>query len=283
MPLNRIHHLRSASTRFRAKEQGYSLLALVIALAVFSIYLTMSVTNFQAERQQEQELELIQRGNSIAEAIARYNNSGRLGQLNPGGLFVTKLEDLAKGVDINGRLVHFLRPSALRDPMANGREWRALRVGDPLLNRYLQEWAAYYRQRIPDNYRVLVNPIDFKDDEDDEDEDEDDETTDSDDEDEDDEDDEDEDVSSSGGTSTTGETSDGTNQSAFGVDQERLPIVGVVSTSRKQAFQRQNGRDKRYDEFVFIYLPAPQLVREVPAFQDETSDQPSSQSPQNQQ
>ncbi len=226
----------------RTRQRGYSLLALIVALAVLAILITMKADNAAAMRQRELEIEFIHRGTAVAEAIARYNNGGvRLAPLNPGGRFPQKLEDLVKGDFISGRKVYYLRPSAAKDPLNGDQEWRPLRVGDPLLRKFLNEWAAANLQPIPTNYLTLTNAAEFIDDED--------------------EDDEETDQAGEGAA-----VKNNGNQQVSGAPT--LPIVGVVGTSPKQTFTRQFGKDKRYSEWVFLYMPPvqPQII--VPEIQN---------------
>lgn len=236
---------RTTSLARSHTERGYSLLALIVALAVLAILITMKADNSAAMRQRELEIEFLHRGEAVAVAIARYNNGGvRLAPLNPGGRFPQKLEDLVKGDFISGRKVFYLRPSAAKDPLNGDQEWRPLRVGDPLLRRYLNEWAAANLQPIPVNYMTLTNAAEFIDDEDDED---------------------DEDTEDGQGTVVKNQDTTG---SGSVTAAPTLPIVGVVGTSPKQAFTRQFGKDKRYNEWVFIYMPPVQPQYIVPETQN---------------
>src|SRR5688572_16202429 len=71
--------------RPRPQEAGYSLLALIIAIAALAIMLAGSLNTFHAETMREKEIEFIFRGEEVAKAIARYNNGGRLQPLRLGG------------------------------------------------------------------------------------------------------------------------------------------------------------------------------------------------------
>lgn len=201
---------------------------LVFALAAMAIFLTMTADTREAERQREREAEFLARGCAVARAIARYNNAGRLAPLNPGAPFPLKLSDLTKEVNINGVRMHLLRPSAINDPFT-GREWRVVRIGDPLVKRYLERWSSFTGQPVPANYVALTasalaqgsfggdfDPLGQ--------------------------------APPSGGVSELPDDDD----AGFAATR---PIVGVVGRSPKPAFTRLLGEDITYDEWLFMYGP----------------------------
>ncbi|OYT69832.1 MAG: hypothetical protein CFK52_12800 [Chloracidobacterium sp. CP2_5A] len=216
---------RRGDRRFaRRRERGYMLLFLIFALAVMVILLTMTADTSQAERQREREAEFIVRGCAVARAIARYNNAGRIAPLNPSAPFPLKLSDLTKEVNINGLRLRLLRPSAISDPFT-GSEWRAVRIGDPLIRRYLERWSSFTGQPVPANYVALTASAlaqgsfggDFD---------------------------------PLGGSSTSEPLDDDDDGFA-----SQRPIVGVVGSSPKPAFTTLFGEDVTYDEWLFIYGP----------------------------
>ncbi|MCS7079816.1 MAG: hypothetical protein NZ585_07170 [Chloracidobacterium sp.] len=204
------------------------LLFLIFALAAMAVFLTMAADTREAERQREREAEFIARGCAVARAIARYNNAGRIAPLNPGAPFPLKLSDLTKEVNINGVRMRLLRPSAVNDPFT-GREWRVVRIGDPLIKRYLERWSAFTRQPVPANYVALTasvlpqgsfggdfNPL---------------------------------------GGKPSGEASEPLDDDDDDSFVAGRPIVGVVGRSPKPAFTTLLGEDVTYDEWLFIYGP----------------------------
>lgn len=205
------------------------LLFLIFALAAMAVSLTMTADTREAERRREREAEFIARGCAVARAIARYNNAGRIAPLNPGAPFPLKLSDLTKEVNVNGVRLRLLRPSAVNDPFT-GREWRAVRVGDPLIRRYLERWSAFTGQPVPANYVALTASVlaqgsfggDFD--------------------------------PLGGGRSSGGasEPPDDDDDDGFAASR---PIVGVVGRSPKPAFTSLMGEDVTYDEWLFMYGP----------------------------
>ncbi|MCS6884872.1 MAG: hypothetical protein RMM17_00310 [Acidobacteriota bacterium] len=205
----------SLKSRF---ERGYSLLALMMAVAVLSVWLASQVDTYVVDIKREKEEEMIFRGNEIARAIARYNNAGRLAQLRPGPLPM-KLEDLTKVTQISGVKQVYLRPYALVNPLEKDGKWRPVRVGDPLLAEYFQNWAAYNSQVVPQEYLMLAGGMNLQ--------------------------------------LPVGEAQPEDNSWRFSLDDEldSRPIVGVVSYSKAQAYRRLFGKDVTYDKMLFIYMP----------------------------
>jgi len=221
-PFNQFSH-----PRHRHQERGYMLLFLIFALAAMSILLTMTTDTSQIERQREREAEFIVRGCAVAKAIARYNNAGRIAPLNPGAPLPLTLSDLTKEVNINGQRLRLLRPSALRDPFT-GTEWRVVRIGDPLIRRYLERWSSFTGQPVPANYLALTASVlpqggfggDFN---------------------------------PAGGAFSGPLPQDGDGDDDDFAD--RRPIVGVAGRTPKPAFTTLFGKDVTYDEWLFMYGP----------------------------
>ncbi|MFQ3583294.1 MAG: hypothetical protein SNJ67_12865 [Chloracidobacterium sp.] len=209
--------------RRRRPERGYLLLFFIFALAAMMIVLTLTADTREAERQREREAEFIARGCAVARAIARYNNAGRIAPLNPGTPFPLKLRDLTKEVNINGLRMRLLRPSAINDPFT-GREWRVVRIGDPLVRRYLERWSAFTGQPVPANYVALTAS-----------------------------------VLNQGGFGGNFDPLGGASEPGEDDDDDGFasprPIVGVVGRLPKPAFTALFGEDVTYDEWLFMYGP----------------------------
>lgn len=213
-------------------ENGYTLLALIITIAVLSIWLTSHVDTYVVDIRREKEEEFITRGNEIARAIARYNNAGRLAPLRPGPLPL-KLEELGKVTEINGVKQRFLRPYALVDPLEKEGKWRPVRAGDPLIAEYFQNWAAYNSQVIPQEYLFLAGGIN---------------------------------TNSQNPAGSEDKSESGSQQQSqwnFSLDtddEDSRPIVGVVSYNKADAYRRLFGKDVTYDKWLFIYMPPVQRL-----------------------
>lgn len=146
----------------QAGERGWALLGLLLALGVMSIVLASSIVpNVQMQVQRDKELEMMYRGEQMAQGIARYYNGGALRGIQllrrpPYGylLDLTKLRD---GVTIGVNERKFVRPSALIDPISNS-EWEPVRARDPRIMPFLQAWAAATLLPIPNEYLLLAGP-----------------------------------------------------------------------------------------------------------------------------
>jgi type II secretory pathway pseudopilin PulG len=101
----------------RRGEAGYSLVALLAAIAVMMIMLGAAMPSWRYVMRNDAEEELLSRGGQIADAIARY-------QRRHGNALPPSLEVLVQQ--------RFLR-RAYKDPMTKHGRWRLLRPGDAVL------------------------------------------------------------------------------------------------------------------------------------------------------
>ncbi len=101
----------------RRGEAGYSLVALLAAIAVMMILLSAAMPSWRYVMRNDAEEELLSRGGQIADAIARY-------QRRHGNALPPSLEVLVQQ--------RFLR-RAFKDPMTKHGRWRLLRPGDGVL------------------------------------------------------------------------------------------------------------------------------------------------------
>jgi type II secretory pathway pseudopilin PulG len=108
---------RDGAVRLRRGEAGYSLVALLAAVAVMMVLLGMAMPSWRYVMKNDNEEELLFRGGQIADAIARY-------QRRNGNALPPSLEVLVQG--------RYLR-KAYKDPMTKHGRWRMLRPGDALL------------------------------------------------------------------------------------------------------------------------------------------------------
>jgi type II secretory pathway pseudopilin PulG len=145
----------------RSNEHGWALIGLLMALGVMGIFLASAIVpNVQKEVQRDKEMEMLYRGQQMAEGIARYYGRGRLVPLNllmpPTPLpYLTDLAKLRDGVNIGVRELKFVRPSAMIDPMTSS-EWEPVRARDPRIMKFLQAWAAETLSIIPKQYSDLA-------------------------------------------------------------------------------------------------------------------------------
>ena len=100
----------------RRGEGGYSLVALLVVVAVMLVAMTAAVPSWRYVMKNDREEELLFRGGEIADAIARY-------QRKNGNALPPSIEVLVKG--------RFLR-RAYKDPMTRDGKWRLIRPGESL-------------------------------------------------------------------------------------------------------------------------------------------------------
>ncbi len=101
----------------RRGEAGYSLVALLAAVAVMMVLMAMAMPSWRYLMKNDAEEELLFRGGEIADAIQRY-------QRRHGNALPPSLEVLVEQ--------RFLR-KAYKDPMTKQGRWRLLRPGDAVL------------------------------------------------------------------------------------------------------------------------------------------------------
>jgi type II secretory pathway pseudopilin PulG len=100
----------------RTQERGYSLVALMAAVAVMLVLLAAAAPSWRYLVRNDKEEELLFRGGEIADAVARY-------QRRNGNALPVSLEVLVKG--------RFLR-RAYKDPMTKDGKWRMIRPGEAI-------------------------------------------------------------------------------------------------------------------------------------------------------
>src|SRR5215470_680178 len=91
-------------------EKGYALVGLMAVMMFALILTTTAAPTLQREMQREKEEEMLWRGQQVAVALSRY-------RAFRGGVFPTELKELVEGINLNGKKLHLLRPSARCDPM----------------------------------------------------------------------------------------------------------------------------------------------------------------------
>jgi type II secretory pathway pseudopilin PulG len=143
-------------------EQGWALLGLLLALGVMSIVLASSIVpNVQMQVQRDKELEMLYRGDHMAQGIARYYSGGALRGIQldrrPPYGYLLELAKLRDGVTIGVNERKFVRASAMIDPISNA-EWEPVRARDPRIMPFLQAWAAQTLIPIPTQYLLLAGP-----------------------------------------------------------------------------------------------------------------------------
>lgn len=129
-----INKNRRNTNQGQRGERGYALVGLMAVIMFSLILMTAAAPTLKQEMQREKEEEMFWRGQQVVVAINRYRGFR-------GGAFPTNLKELVDGVDLGGRKLHLLRPSAICDPMTpceDETNWRLVNPGDPLPKELLE-------------------------------------------------------------------------------------------------------------------------------------------------
>lgn len=135
---------RAGDTAQRRKvkrgERGYALVGLIGVMMFSLILMTATAPMVKMETQREREEEMLWRGQQISAALGRY------AAMRGGQQFPTDLTQLIEGIDVGGKKIRLLRPSALCDPMTpctpGMSNWRLVRPGDPLVKELYDAYLA---------------------------------------------------------------------------------------------------------------------------------------------
>jgi type II secretory pathway pseudopilin PulG len=253
--LSTRHANGSLPINARSGEEGWALLGLLLALSVMSIFLVSSVApNVKMQVQREKEDEMVYRGNQMAKAIARYYGNGRI---PPSGLqvrvpppfgYLTEMKKLRDGITVGVKELKLVRASEMIDPMV-GVEWEPVRAGDKRIFNFLQAYTAQTTWIITGDYYIIAGQVQPK--------------------------------PIFGGDTTNpppppgGQTHDPNDpdpndpdpndqdplKDLFGSSgsqpgNSNMPIVGVAPKLKGEAIRPYFGL-KKYDEWVFMYVPPP--------------------------
>jgi type II secretory pathway pseudopilin PulG len=139
---------RRNTNQGQIEERGYALVGLMAVMMFALILTTAAAPTLQREMQREKEEEMLWRGQQVVVALSRYRTFR-------GGAFPTDLKELVEGIDINGKKLHLLRPSAMCDPMTPCEEetnWKTVNPGDPLTKDLLEAViVSQEKSKIPIN------------------------------------------------------------------------------------------------------------------------------------
>jgi type II secretory pathway pseudopilin PulG len=119
-------------------------------MMIAMILTTAAAPSLRREMQREKEEEMLWRGQQVVVALSRY-------RAFRGGVFPTDLKELVEGIDINGKRLRLLRPSAICDPMTPCEDegetnWRTVNPGDPLTKELLEAIIiAQEKSKLPVN------------------------------------------------------------------------------------------------------------------------------------
>jgi type II secretory pathway pseudopilin PulG len=141
---------RRNTNQGQREESGYALVGLMAVMMIALILTTAAAPSLRREMQREKEEEMLWRGQQVVVALSRY-------RAFRGGVFPTDLKELVEGIDINGKRLRLLRPSAICDPMTpcegeGETNWRTVNPGDPLTKELLEAIIiAQEKSKLPVN------------------------------------------------------------------------------------------------------------------------------------
>jgi type II secretory pathway pseudopilin PulG len=141
---------RRSTNQGQRGERGYALVGLMTVMMIAMILTTAAAPSLRREMQREKEEEMLWRGQQVVVALSRY-------RAFRGGVFPTDLKELVEGIDINGKRLRLLRPSAICDPMTpcegeGETNWRTVNPGDPLTKELLEAIIiAQEKSKLPVN------------------------------------------------------------------------------------------------------------------------------------
>jgi type II secretory pathway pseudopilin PulG len=145
-----INKNRRNTNQGQRGERGYALVGLMAVVMIAMILTTAAAPSLRREMQREKEEEMLWRGQQVVVALSRY-------RAFRGGVFPTDLKELVEGIDINGKRLRLLRPSAICDPMTpcegeGETNWRTVNPGDPLTKELLEAIIiAQEKSKLPVN------------------------------------------------------------------------------------------------------------------------------------
>src|ERR1700704_673600 len=109
------------TNRHHSKQSGYVLLAVLLAMTLMLIVLTIEAPRIAQQIKREKEEELVHRGKDYATAVKRFVHKN-------GGQYPTSIEQLE-----NTNHVRFLRKKYI-DPMTRESDWKMVHVGEAQVN-----------------------------------------------------------------------------------------------------------------------------------------------------
>ena len=127
----------------RARERGYTLVALLAVMAILALVLTEAAPSLQQQAQREREKESIARGEEVAEAIYLYTRMM--------GHPPNSMDDLTKGITPPGSIktIYILRREAARDPLSSSGEWKLVHANDKTFMEFAAALAKYCGGALP--------------------------------------------------------------------------------------------------------------------------------------
>lgn len=135
----------TVNRKARHSEQGMSLLVVMGMMAVFAIAMLAVAPSIQQEVQREKELDAIQRGEEIADAIRQYVD------FYQGRRLPQSMDDLLDGLPMGTKKRQILRASAAVDPLSADGKWRLIQADPQTLARFARRVQSFNNGLLPPN------------------------------------------------------------------------------------------------------------------------------------
>ena len=155
-------HSLPVSVATRRSEAGYTLVALLAMMTVLALFAMAVAPSAQQQATREREQEAIYRGEQVADAIREYYRNRALTNRAGGDQALpTSMDQLLEGIPVPGgsKSRQILRPSAARDPLTLGGEWRFILPRSEALIDFQQAVMFYAGNVMPtthDQYMVQL-------------------------------------------------------------------------------------------------------------------------------
>lgn len=141
----------------RKGEEGMTMLAIMLILAVAAVVLMAAAPAIQQDVQREKELEAIQRGEDVARAIQLYVEHYN------GTKLPESIDDLLEGIPDGTKTRQIMRASSAVDPLSEDGKWRLIKADPTELAAFAKRVQDYNNGLLPtnpsralDRYSVII-------------------------------------------------------------------------------------------------------------------------------
>jgi type II secretory pathway pseudopilin PulG len=201
----------------RRGEQGYALVSLLALMTIVALMMISVAPSLRQQAEREREIEAIQRGEEVAEAIRLYILEKRT--------MPTSIEQLLEGLPRGTKKLQILRPAAAKDPLSTSGEWKLVKPNDAVLTEFQRKVMLYNNglqpdtrdeTRVPEVYGTVIKRM-------------------------------------SGLINTKSEESEPAPGGEDDAENTSGPFIGVTSRSRRDSVLHYYGID-RHDQWIFTPL-----------------------------
>jgi type II secretory pathway pseudopilin PulG len=127
--------------RLRGEDDGYALVALLALMAILMLMTIAIAPNLRQQALREREIEAINRGEEVAEAIRLYILEKRT--------LPTSMEQLTEGLPRGSKKLQILRPAAAIDPLSESGEWKLIRPNSAAMIEFQKQVMTYNNDKLP--------------------------------------------------------------------------------------------------------------------------------------